>query len=50
MAKVIRVGKNFRVVNSVNGVPVGRPNTFSTMGKAQSRARQVKCRVLKQCR
>ena len=50
MASVKKIGKKYKVVNSVNGVPVGTPNTFSTIGQAQNRARQVKCKVLKKCR
>lgn len=49
MASVKKVGKKFKVVHSITGVPVGTPNTFSTRSKAQSRASQVKCDVLKKC-
>ena len=49
MASVKKVGKKFKVVHSITGVPVGTPNIFSKRSKAQSRASQVKCRVLKKC-
>jgi hypothetical protein len=45
MAKVIKAGKRFKVVNAVNKIPVGSPNTFSTRAAAQKRARAVKCKV-----
>lgn len=50
MASVKKVGRKFRVVHSITGVPVGRPNTFTKRSKAQSRASQVRCKVLKKCR
>ena len=49
MAKVKQVGRKFKVVHSKTEVPVGTPNTFKTRGKAQTRASQVKCKVLKKC-
>ncbi len=49
MASVKKTGRGFMVVHSRTGVPVGRPNSFKTRSAAQSRARQVKCDVLKKC-
>ena len=49
MASVIKRGRSYIVVNSVNKVPVGYPNSFSTRDKAIRRAKQVKCRVMKKC-
>jgi hypothetical protein len=43
MASVIKSGKLYKVVNSRNKVPVGRPNIFKTRTQAQKRAREVKC-------
>ena len=49
MASVKKTRGGFKVVHSITGVPVGSPNTFKTRSKAQSRAAQVRCDVLKKC-
>jgi len=43
MAKIIKSGKTFKVVNSVNGVVVKGGSRLKTLKKA----RKVKCEVLK---
>ncbi len=50
MAKVELFGMNrFRVVHSITNVPVGFPNIFPTRAKAKTRAKEVRCNVLKIC-
>lgn len=49
MASVVKTKKGFKVVHSITKVPVGTPNTFSKRSMAQSRANQVRCKVLKKC-
>jgi len=49
MASVEKRGKSFVVVNSRNKKPVGSPNRFDTRSKAQTRAKQVRCKVKKVC-
>ncbi len=49
MASVKKTESGFKVVHSITGVPVGRPNTFRSRSMAQSRAAQVRCNVLKKC-
>ena len=49
MAKVIKKGTKFVVVNSLNKVRVGTPNTFTSQSEAKKRARQIKCSIKKNC-
>ncbi len=49
MAKVIKKGKRYVVVNSKNLIPVGKPNTYPTMARAKKRASQIRCKVLNKC-
>ena len=46
MAKVIKVGKRFKVVHDITEVPVGTPNTFSKRGKALTRAIVIRRRIM----
>ena len=48
MAQITRKANKYKVVNSRNKLPVGAPNTFSTL--AAARKRKSECSAEKGCK